>query len=522
MLMHCLLIYSWPASLTNILEKWIRNFIWSGDIDKRKLVTVAWTNCCKSFSDGGLGIRSIIFLNEASNIKQCWDLVNSQDHWARLLRSKVLRNGRQISYHIFSSLWSGLKGVYEDFKQHSSWLIGNGGNINFWLDNWCGQPLVHSLNIPDWIHPHLKSTVKAFVVNHQWSIPQALQLAFPNLYNIVQNITIPLGEVEDKTVWVLNELGDLSLKCAYDYKSSPSQPVHWGKLIWNISIPPSKSLFFWRVIHNKIPTDDNLITRGQHLPSICNLCLKHSESSHHLMFECSFAYNIWRWLSFTLSVPVISNEPSKVQQKNIHWKSSISSIIVDVAFTGNATLKTASTSMSDFSILKAFNIKVHPPKAPLVKEFLWHPPVFNWIKCNTDGASIGVPAMAACGGIFRNSRSDHLGSFAFNIGEGNAFLAELTGAMLAIEIAASKNWVYLWLESDSRLVVLAFSKPSMVPWRIRNRWMNALLLTKSMRFMATHIYREGNHCADKLANIGLTVQTFTWWDDVHRALSMDF
>ncbi|GAU48100.1 hypothetical protein TSUD_133200 [Trifolium subterraneum] len=206
MLMHCLLIYSWPASLTNILEKWIRNFIWSGDIDKRKLVTVAWHNCCKSFSDGGLGIRSIKILNEASNIKQCWDLVNSQDHWARLLRSRVLRNGRQISHHIFSSLWSGLKGVYEDFKHHSSWLLGNGGNINFWLDNWCGQPLVHSLNIPDWIHPHLKSTVKAFIVNHQWSIPQALQLAFPNLSNIVQNITIPLGEVEDKTVWDLNEL----------------------------------------------------------------------------------------------------------------------------------------------------------------------------------------------------------------------------------------------------------------------------------------------------------------------------
>jgi hypothetical protein len=33
MLMHCLIIYSWPTSLTNILEKWIINFI-----DKRKLV----------------------------------------------------------------------------------------------------------------------------------------------------------------------------------------------------------------------------------------------------------------------------------------------------------------------------------------------------------------------------------------------------------------------------------------------------------------------------------------------------
>jgi ribonuclease HI len=102
-----------------------------------------------------------------------------------------------------------------------------------------------------------------------------------------------------------------------------------------------------------------------------------------------------------------------------------------------------------------------------------------------------------------------LGSFALNIGEGNAFLAELTDVMIAIEIVASKNWVRLWLESDSRLV-LAFSKPSMVPWRIRNRWMNALLLTKSMRFMTTRIYREGNHCADKFANIGLTIQAFTW------------
>ena len=112
-----------------------------------------------------------------------------------------------------------------------------------------------------------------------------------------------------------------SLKCAYDYKSSPSQPVHWGKLIWNISIPPSKSLFFWRVIHNKIPTDDNLIARGQHLTSICNLCLKHSESSHHLMFECSFAYNIWRWLSFTLSVPVISNVDDCWALLNKSWSS---------------------------------------------------------------------------------------------------------------------------------------------------------------------------------------------------------
>jgi ribonuclease HI len=44
-----------------------------------------------------------------------------------------------------------------------------------------------------------------------------------------------------------------------------------------------------------------------------------------------------------------------------------------------------------------------------------------------------------------------LESFALNIIADNA-LAELTGVMITIDVAASKNWSDLWLESDSKLV----------------------------------------------------------------------
>lgn len=37
-------------------------------------------------------------------------------------------------------------------------------------------------------------------------------------------------------------------------------------------------------------------------------------------------------------------------------------------------------------------------------------------------------------------------------------------------------------------------------------------MISSMHFMITHIFREGKHCADKLANLGLTVINFAWWD----------
>jgi mannosylglycoprotein endo-beta-mannosidase len=42
MLTYNISIYSWPVSLLKELEKCIRNFIWSGDIATRKLVTISW------------------------------------------------------------------------------------------------------------------------------------------------------------------------------------------------------------------------------------------------------------------------------------------------------------------------------------------------------------------------------------------------------------------------------------------------------------------------------------------------
>ena len=43
MMVHSISIYSWPKKLLKEIETWIRNFIWSGDIAKRKLVTVSVT-----------------------------------------------------------------------------------------------------------------------------------------------------------------------------------------------------------------------------------------------------------------------------------------------------------------------------------------------------------------------------------------------------------------------------------------------------------------------------------------------
>jgi len=226
MMMHTILIYSWPVSIIKYIEKWIRNFIWSGDVNKRKMVTVSWFKCCNPTSEGGLGIRSLSKLNEATNVKLCWDMINSEEQWYKLIRSRVLRGDRQIQHHIYSCIWSGMKHCYIDVYQNIGWLIGYNSNVNFWNDDWYGQPISDYLNLPEWMKGYLKAHVKDFIHNNQWHIPNALQRAFPNLLIFVNRVHIP-------------DSGKLSLKLPYEIQTPSTNHTTWGKLIWNSSIPPS-------------------------------------------------------------------------------------------------------------------------------------------------------------------------------------------------------------------------------------------------------------------------------------------
>lgn len=84
--------------------------------------------------------------------------------------------------------------------------------------------------------------------------------------------------------------------------SNHSQNISWAKTIWHIAIPPSKSFSVWRLLHNKLPTYDNLIKRGSWFPSICDICGASQETSSHLFIYCPFATDIWHWLGSILNV----------------------------------------------------------------------------------------------------------------------------------------------------------------------------------------------------------------------------
>lgn len=55
---------------------------------------------------------------------------------------------------------------------------------------------------------------------------------------------------------------------------------------------------------------------------------------------------------------------------------------------------------------------------------------------------------------------------------------------------------------------------------LRNRWHNFIHL--GIQIILSHIFREGNCCADKLANIDHSIQGSIWFEELPTDLRVDF
>lgn len=75
-----------------------------------------------------------------------------------------------------------------------------------------------------------------------------------------------------------------------------------SKNVWSSDIPPNKSLLGWRIMHDRVPTDEKLKERGVSLPSVCSCCQNSEETTFYLLFfQCDFALKMLSWLATILN-----------------------------------------------------------------------------------------------------------------------------------------------------------------------------------------------------------------------------
>jgi len=301
-----------------------------------------------------------------------------------------------------------------------------------------------------------------------------------------------------------------------------------------------------------MPTDNNLRSRGCVVVLVCNLCMKTDESSDHLFLHCDFASRLSDWIGVKLHCVIDSSSVASLLDC---WPARCSSQVSDIFLAAilhtihtiwwarnavrcsNVTPSFHSTKVrihsliassgniskgkclhSDFDFLDSFAVKHNCRNVKDIISVLWKAPSSPWLKVNTYGSVIG--GQVACGGLFRDYLGTFRGAFYCNIGIQTVFYAEVLGIILAIEYAAQQGWRNIWLESDFTSALLIFSKPMLVPIMLRNRWHNARQL--GIQVISSHIFREGNCCANKLANMGHDITSAVWIDTLPTSVGLDF
>lgn len=511
---------------------------------------VAWSKCCIPKDQGGLGLKNLQLLNKALLLKRSWEVASKATISAAFLHVRFLTAGLQpFAHYKKSSVWLGIKKLWPVLLSNVRWLVGKGDAVRFWKDNWLGVPIVASCNIDESSLDFLNDKVAAFISNGVWNLPASFQRTYPNVTHSILSTVLPMDNVTDQIIWAASTSGFLNSKEAYKF-FSPSFPlVHWCHCIWHAAIQPRKSLAVWKILKNRVPSDDRLQRFNVALCSRCYLCLSNCETSKHLFLDCPLAVALWVWIFslFRVAIPhgallqdlfLEANLTSLNHSSRLFWFIAVSNLLwclwsernkrrheggvccalklkqfFVLSLRDSATLVFPSTS-SSISSLPIFNLLGLSPlrlAAPRFIPVLWQPPPPLWVKVNIDGSFHGRNN-AGFWGVFRDSSATFLGAFSCLVEASSAIETELLAVIEAINVAWAKGWLKLWLETDSTLVLHYFHSPNLVPWRFKIPWANCISITKQLSFYVSHIFREGNTVADTLANYGAFHFGSHWWD----------
>ncbi|XP_021850764.1 uncharacterized protein [Spinacia oleracea] len=143
----------------------------------------------------------------------------------------------------------------------------------------------------------------------------------------ILSIHIPEDDHGDDIEWWPNKNGQFTVKSGYWFlqngqaEKEPNGSKFW-KSWWKANLWPKWKILIWKIIHNAIPTRDNLRHRHIDVPSTCPLCEKFPETPEHLFMKCELAKHLWSASYLGINSDVTGNGKAR------HWVRNFLSLLM--------------------------------------------------------------------------------------------------------------------------------------------------------------------------------------------------
>lgn len=254
---------------------------------------------------------------------------------------------------------------------------------------------------------------------------------------------------------------------------------------------------------------------------LCPLCMNACEDEAHVLRDCQwakeiwlvflpndsaayfFSLQVWDWIKYNITSTAIQRDNwSLVFMACVWeiWKRRNEKVFNNINIPKDVVIRNILSLLSDHEAI--FTVK-KKPKNHVSKVVGWNKPLRGWCKLNADGSVRQDPSSAAAGGVLRDEDGRWLMGFSVKIGIATITQAELEGIREGLLIAVQRQIKALHVESDSMVVVELLKKAdtSYHPYATIIEDCR-FLISKFDSFRLSHIYREANFVADRLADLG--------------------
>ena len=271
-----------------------------------------------------MGVGSLFSLNRGILFKWFWRFFHNPNAlWVSVIRALHGHSGRlrdlsTVGAH--SGLWKGIISACRHLKDRGDGLqnfcqirVGNGQLTDFWRDTWLGStPLFtqfsrifalddsQAISVADrlrigWVASSLRREPRGGVEIEQWEAISALIQAFA------------ISPQQDRLMWTLDSSDEFSVSSARYFLDGRSLFSGGSSTRWNNFVPIKLDILLWRVALPRIPTRDNLESRGIVLDSnLCPMCSSSLETTEHIFADCVELRDIWSSISRWWNIPTPS------------------------------------------------------------------------------------------------------------------------------------------------------------------------------------------------------------------------
>ena len=173
---------------------------------------------CTRKEKGGLGFRDLNLFNLALLARQGWRLLTSPDSLcARVLRAKYFPDGDLLNVQEgpgMSYSWRSIVRGVKAMNEGLIWRVGDGTNINIWLDPWIPDGVTRRPITPR--GQTLLTKVSALIdpITGTWDRVLIEEVFWEEDWKRILSIPIKQG-MDDLIAWHFDRKGIFSVKSAY-------------------------------------------------------------------------------------------------------------------------------------------------------------------------------------------------------------------------------------------------------------------------------------------------------------------